>query len=66
MQVGDVAETVTVEGTAGQLATDSASLGNTITPSQLQDLPLPSRNVLNLLALTPGFLRAAILPARAA
>ncbi len=55
MQVGEVAETITVEGrTAGQLATDTSSLGNSITPSQLQDLPLPSRNVLNLLALTPG------------
>ena len=55
MQVGEVAETVTVEArTEGQLATDSSSLGNTITPSQLQYLPLPSRNVLNLLALTPG------------
>ncbi len=55
MQVGEVAETVTVEGgTQGQLASDTSSLGNTITPSQLQDLPLPSRNVLNLLALTPG------------
>ncbi len=55
LQVGAVAETVTVEGsTEGQLATDTSSLGNTITPSQVQDLPLPSRNVLNLLALTPG------------
>src|SRR3984885_2318768 len=54
MQVGEMAETVTVSGTEGQLASDNASLGYTITPSQLQDLPLPSRNVLNLLALTPG------------
>ncbi|HTW63709.1 MAG TPA: TonB-dependent receptor [Bryobacteraceae bacterium] len=55
MQVGEVAETITVQGSMeGQLASDSSSLGNTITPSQLQDLPLPSRNVLNLLALTPG------------
>ena len=55
LQVGEVAETMTVSGdTQGQLATDTSSLGNTITPSQLQDLPLPSRNVLNLLALTPG------------
>ncbi len=55
LQIGTVAETVTVEGsTEGQLATDSASLGNVITPSQVQDLPLPSRNVLNLLTLTPG------------
>jgi len=55
LAVGAVSESVTVEGsTAGQLAVDTASLGNTITPSQVQDLPLPSRNVLNLLALTPG------------
>jgi hypothetical protein len=55
MQLGQVSESVTVEGaTAGQLATETASLGNTIAPSQLQDLPLPSRSPYNLLALTPG------------
>jgi hypothetical protein len=55
LQVGEVAETITVKGTnEGQLASDSSSLTTTITPSQLQNLPLPSRNVLNLLALTPG------------
>ena len=55
MQLGTVAETVTVAGdTAGQLQTETASLGNVVTPSQLQDMPLPSRNPLNLLILTPG------------
>ncbi len=55
MEVGDVVETITVDGgTQGQLASNSSSLGATITPSQIQGLPLPSRNVLNLLALTPG------------
>ena len=55
LQVGQVNETVAVEGsTEGQLAVDTASLGSTITPSQVQDLPLPSRNILNLLTLTPG------------
>src|ERR1700678_34408 len=55
LQLGGVAETVTVEGSAaGQLATETASLGNVISPSQLQDMPLPSRAVLNLLILTPG------------
>ncbi|MGD0133676.1 MAG: carboxypeptidase-like regulatory domain-containing protein, partial [Bryobacteraceae bacterium] len=55
MQAGIVADTVTVEGgTAGQLASDSSSLSTSITPSQLQGLPLPSRYTLNLLALTPG------------
>ena len=55
MQLGGVAETVTVEGaTAGQLQTETATVGQTITPSELQDMPLPSRNPLNLLILTPG------------
>ena len=55
MQLGQVSESVTVAGdTAGQLQTESASIGNTITPSQLQDLPLPSRSPYNLLALQPG------------
>ncbi len=55
MEVGEIAETVTVEGrTENQLQTDSSSIGNTITASQLESLPLPSRNTLNLLALTPG------------
>jgi hypothetical protein len=55
LEVGQVTESVKVEGsTAGQLATETASLGSTITPSQLQDLPLPSRSPYNLLALTPG------------
>src|SRR5579871_22489 len=55
MQLGAVAETVTVEGSgAGQLQTETGSLGSTVTPSELQDMPLPSRNPLNLLILTPG------------
>src|SRR5215467_5724331 len=55
LQPGGVTESVTVVGsTEGQLATDTSSLGNVITPSQLQNLPLPNRNILNLLSLTPG------------
>jgi hypothetical protein len=55
MQVGEVGDAVTVVGgSTGQLASDSSSLATTITASQVQDLPLPSRNILNLLALTPG------------
>jgi len=55
LQPGAVAESVTVNGsTAGQLATDTASLGNVIHTSQVQSLPLPNRNILNLLSLTPG------------
>jgi hypothetical protein len=55
LQPGAVTEEVNVVGdTAGQLATDTSSLSNTITMSQVQDLPLPSRSILNLLSLTAG------------
>jgi Carboxypeptidase regulatory-like domain/TonB-dependent Receptor Plug Domain len=55
LQPGGTAESITVVGsTEGQLATDTSSLGNVITPSQVQNLPLPNRNILNLLSLTPG------------
>jgi hypothetical protein len=55
MQAGEAAESVNVEGRLeGQLGSDSSSIGTAITPSELQNLPLPSRNTFNLLALTPG------------
>src|SRR5262249_39729532 len=56
LELGDIRETVTVEGRTGtgQLALDSSALGTSVAPSELQDLPLPSRAALNLLALTPG------------
>ena len=55
LQPGAVAESVTVtDEAAGQLATDSSSIGSVITTSQVENLPLPDRNILNLLSLTPG------------
>jgi len=55
LQPGVATESITVAATSeGQLATDTSSLGNVITPSQVQNLPLPNRNILNLLSLTPG------------
>jgi Carboxypeptidase regulatory-like domain/TonB dependent receptor-like, beta-barrel/TonB-dependent Receptor Plug Domain len=55
LQLGAVEESITVAGqTAGQLATESSSLGNTINMTQVQNLPLPNRNILNLLSLTAG------------
>lgn len=55
LQAGKAADTVNVEGRSeGQLSSDTSSIGNTITSPQLQTLPLPSRDTLNLLALTPG------------
>ena len=55
LETGATADSITVSGdTAGQLATDSSSIGNVINTSQVQNLPLPSRSILNLLSLTAG------------
>src|SRR5262249_26317187 len=55
MQPGGTTESVTVIGTTeGLLATETASLGNVINPSQVEGLPMPSRNILNLPNMTAG------------
>jgi hypothetical protein len=55
MAVGEVKEMVTVVGeTAGRLETETSSMGSVINTSQVRDLPLPSRDVLNLLTLVGG------------
>lgn len=55
LEAGAVSETVTVTGESlGQLETETSSQGTTITSSQIDNLPLPGRNVLNLLTLVGG------------
>src|SRR5438270_10564589 len=55
LQTGGTTESVTVVGTTdGQPATETASLGSVINPSQVESLPMPSRNILNLLSMTAG------------
>lgn len=55
LELGQVAETVTVAGEAiGALETETSSTGGTINTNQVLGLPLPSRNVLNLLTLVGG------------
>lgn len=55
LEPGSISETVTVVGESlGQLETETSSQGTTITSSQIDNLPLPSRNVLNLLTLVGG------------
>lgn len=52
---GEVSETVTVVGEAmGRLEAETSSMGTVINTNQLKDLPMPSRNVLNLLTLVGG------------
>ena len=55
LEPGQVQETVVVVGeTLGRLETESSAMGLVINTSQVQNLPLPSRNVLNLLTLAGG------------
>ena len=55
LELGPVEVSVTLDGeNVAQLATESSSLGNTIDTAEVQNLPLPSRNILNLLSLTAG------------
>ena len=53
---GDVAESVTVTADVAALGLErnDSSLSTLINPSELDDLPLPSRNPMNLLLLTTG------------
>jgi len=56
LEVGNVAESVTVSATAGEtiINTQDASLGNNFTTEQITQLPLESRNVVQLLSLQAG------------
>ena len=52
---GDLAETITVAGEGlGQLEAESSSVGAIINTSQVKDLPMPNRNIFNLLTLVGG------------
>ncbi|HZU32482.1 MAG TPA: TonB-dependent receptor [Candidatus Angelobacter sp.] len=59
MQVGGTGETVEVEATTPLLQTDSSTVGATVTQRDVEDLPLPSRNLINLVQLVPGANEAA-------
>ncbi len=51
---GAVAAEVVVTGTQEQLDTDNPTVSTILTPSDVQDLPLPNRSILTLTALVPG------------
>src|SRR5215472_4654856 len=59
LQVGEISTTVEVvaASSAVQVNTQDATLGNNIVHSQIIDLPLEARNVLDLLTLQPGVTR---------
>lgn len=53
-QVAGVQQLVTVEGQAPLINRTDASLGNTVEEAQIAQLPIPDRNVVQLLSLQPG------------
>ncbi|MBZ5687513.1 MAG: carboxypeptidase regulatory-like domain-containing protein [Acidobacteriia bacterium] len=54
LQVGSATESVMVTTEAPPLQTDSASLGTTISQTEVESIPLSGRNVNNMLTLVPG------------
>jgi hypothetical protein len=54
LEVGQVSEAVTISGTQEVVNTTSPTLTNVIKTNQIKDLPLPTRNVLDLARLQAG------------
>jgi hypothetical protein len=54
LQLGGLAEAVTVTGEAPLIATSQSSLGGNIDSRQMQEIPLAGRNWLDLALLAPG------------
>jgi hypothetical protein len=54
MQVGSLSQIVQVDSATPLLETSISSSGTTITPQQIQDMPINGRNYLDLLQLVPG------------
>lgn len=57
LQVGDLAETITVEAGAAVLQTDRAAVSATVEKRAVVDLPMAGRNVWQMAATTPGVLQ---------
>jgi hypothetical protein len=60
LAVGETSETVTVDGAASVLETDSSSRGEVVQPAQITDLPLNGRAYADLTLLAPGVTRSAL------
>ena len=54
LQLGSVGETVEVTATAPLLQTDSSTVTSTITTDHVEQIPLETRNLTNLIQLSPG------------
>ena len=54
LQVGEVSQTVEVEGTAALIATENATVGTVIENKRIVEMPLNGRNFLQLTSLSPN------------
>ena len=54
LNVGALTQTIDVEGAGAQLQTESAELGHVTDSQTIEDLPLVSRNYLQIVGLNPG------------
>jgi hypothetical protein len=54
LEVGGLAETVTVQGGAEIIQTQSATVATTLSTNQIINLPLTSRNVVDFITFLPG------------
>jgi hypothetical protein len=54
LELGNLAESVTVAGETPIVNTVDASVGNTMSEEQIRQLPVEARNVVHLLSLQPG------------
>lgn len=58
LEIGAVTETVEVSAQQLQIQTTSGSVGSTVSTEQIQELPLPNRDIFNLVNLVPGAFRS--------
>src|SRR5439155_3405622 len=54
LQIGQLAQQVVVESNAAPVATETADVGNTVTGTQTRELPLSTRQFIQMLTLEPG------------
>ena len=54
LEVGQVTETVSVVGDAATVNSENATVGNPFTEAQVKQIPLQTRNVVDLLGIQPG------------
>lgn len=61
LQVGEVTQTVTVTGEAGQVETTTATVTNLVDEKRVLDIPLNNRDLTQLTYLQPGVARTGIM-----